>query len=56
MHLGFEWSKKVELKNGAAAEIRAAYDEIPLIDSSKGSKVLKCLNAIGRNQKRQVVE
>ncbi|CEG68707.1 hypothetical protein RMATCC62417_04918 [Rhizopus microsporus] len=46
---GFEWARKVELKNREAAGIQQVYSEIPTVDSVNSSELLKYLRAVGRN-------
>ncbi|CEG84310.1 hypothetical protein RMATCC62417_18131 [Rhizopus microsporus] len=49
---GFEWSKTVELKNRAAAEMQATYDEIPSLDSENSSTVLNYLQVLSKYRKK----
>jgi hypothetical protein len=52
MRSGFEWARKVELKNREAAGIQQVYDEIPVVYSVNSNEVLMCLRTIGRNRKK----
>ncbi|ORE10669.1 hypothetical protein BCV72DRAFT_301629 [Rhizopus microsporus var. microsporus] len=49
---GFEWARKVELKNREAAGIQQVYDEIPVVDAANSSEILTYLRIIGRNRKK----
>ena len=52
MRSGFEWARKIELKNREAAGIQQAYSEIPTVDSVNSSELLKYLKIFGRNRKK----
>ncbi|KAG1170380.1 hypothetical protein G6F70_001460 [Rhizopus microsporus] len=49
---GFEWARKIELKNREAAGIQQVYSEIPVVDSVNSSELLKYLRAVGRNREK----
>ncbi|ORE03205.1 hypothetical protein BCV72DRAFT_244565 [Rhizopus microsporus var. microsporus] len=50
--LGFDRSKQIELKNRAAAEMQAIYDEIPSLGSGNSSTVLNYLQALSKYRKK----
>ncbi|CEI93850.1 hypothetical protein RMCBS344292_08076 [Rhizopus microsporus] len=52
MRSGFEWARKIELKNREAAGIQQVYSEIPVVDSVNSSELLKYLRAVGRNREK----
>ncbi|CEJ01240.1 hypothetical protein RMCBS344292_15274 [Rhizopus microsporus] len=52
MRSGFEWAKKVELKNREAADMQQVYSEIPVVNSVNSSELLKYLRVIGGNRKK----
>ncbi|KAG1173311.1 hypothetical protein G6F70_005256 [Rhizopus microsporus] len=54
MRSGFEWARKIELKNREAAGIQQAYSEIPTVDSVNSSELLKYLKIFGRNRKKVI--
>ena len=43
MRSGFEWARKIELKNREAAGIQQVYSEIPAVDSVNSNELLKYL-------------
>ncbi|CEI91939.1 hypothetical protein RMCBS344292_06215 [Rhizopus microsporus] len=47
MRSGFEWARKVELKNREAADMQQVYSEIPVVNSVNSSELLKYLRVIG---------
>ena len=49
---GYDWLKKVELKNRAAAEIQAVYDEIPSLDNGDSNIILNYLQVLSKNRKK----
>ncbi|CEJ01117.1 hypothetical protein RMCBS344292_15153 [Rhizopus microsporus] len=52
MRSGFEWARKVELKNREAAGIQEVYSEIHTVDSVNSNELLKYLRVIGRNREK----
>ncbi|CEG63542.1 hypothetical protein RMATCC62417_00669 [Rhizopus microsporus] len=52
MRSGFEWARKVELKNREASGIQQVYSEIPVVDSVNSSELLMYLRVISRNRKK----
>ncbi|CEG75151.1 hypothetical protein RMATCC62417_10248 [Rhizopus microsporus] len=52
MHSGFEWARKIELKNREAAGIQEVYSEIPAVDSVNSNELLKYLRVISRNRRK----
>ncbi|CEI86957.1 hypothetical protein RMCBS344292_01379 [Rhizopus microsporus] len=52
MRSGFEWARKVELKNREASGIQQVYSEIPVVDSVNSSELLKYLRVIRRNREK----
>ncbi|CEG75350.1 hypothetical protein RMATCC62417_10407 [Rhizopus microsporus] len=52
MRSGFEWARKIELKNREAAGIQQVYSKIPVVDSVNSSELLKYLRVISRNRKK----
>ncbi|KAG1194896.1 hypothetical protein G6F70_008654 [Rhizopus microsporus] len=52
MRSGFEWTRKVELKNREAADIQQVYSEIPAVDFVNSSELLKYSRAVGRNREK----
>ncbi|ORE22348.1 hypothetical protein BCV71DRAFT_231556 [Rhizopus microsporus] len=55
MRSGFEWTRKVELKNREAADIQQVYSEIPAVDFVNSSELLKYSRAVGRNRENGIV-
>ncbi|KAG1259100.1 hypothetical protein G6F68_008348 [Rhizopus microsporus] len=53
MRSGFEWTRKVELKNREAADIQQVYSEIPAVDFVNSSELLKYSRAVGRNREKK---
>ncbi|ORE13731.1 hypothetical protein BCV71DRAFT_268070 [Rhizopus microsporus] len=51
MRSGFEWARKVELKNREAADMQQVYSEIPVVNSVNSNELLKYLRVIGGNRK-----